>query len=158
MVQLQAGGFAMALASDIRLAAESARFNTAFIHVGLSACDVGVSYFLPRMIGLSRAAEYMFTGRFIDARTAERLGLVSRVVPDDKLDATALELAEEILRNSPLGVRMTKEVLSMNVDATCLESAVHMENRTQVLCTFTEDCKEAASAFLEKRKPGFKDR
>lgn len=152
------GGFAMALASDMRIAAESARFNAAFIRAGLSGGDVGVSYFLPRMVGLSKAAEYLYTGRFMDAHTAEELGVVSQVVPDDQLDAAAFELAEEVLRNSPLGIRMTKEVLNANIDAGCLENALHMENRTQALCTFTDDCKEAAKAFLEKRDPRFQDR
>jgi enoyl-CoA hydratase/carnithine racemase len=152
------GGFALALASDARVIGQSARFNTAFIRVGLSACDLAVSYFLPRLIGLSRASEYMLTGRFMDAATAERFGLVSRLVPDDQVDAAAQELANEMLQNSPLGLRMTKEVLNTNIDAHGLESAIQLENRTQTLCCLTEDNKEAAQAFLEKRAPVFQDK
>ena len=80
------GGFALALGADVRIAGESARMNAAFIRIGFSACDIGVSYFLPRMVGASVAAELLLTGNFIDARRAERLGLVSRVVADGELD------------------------------------------------------------------------
>lgn len=152
------GGFSLALACDIRIAGESARFNAAFIRIGLSGGDMGSSYFLPRLIGLSRAAEYLFTGRFIDAATAERIGLVSRVVHDDQVDEAALELAKEMLQNSPFGLRMTKEVLNLNIDAPSLESAIHLENRTQTICSFTEDAMEGPLAFLEKRAPTYRDR
>lgn len=152
------GGFSLALACDVIIAGESARFNAAFVRIGLSACDLGTSYFLPRRIGLSRAAEYLYTGRFMDAFTAERFGLVSQVVPDDQVEAKALELAEEMLRNSPLGLRMTKEALNQNVDANSLETAIHLENRNQALCILTEDAKESRTAFVEKRKPTYHDR
>lgn len=152
------GGFSLALACDIRIAGESARFNAAFIRIGLSGGDMGSSYFLPRLIGLSRAAEYLFTGRFIDATTAERIGLVSRVVPDDQVDEAASGLAKEMLQNSPFGLRMTKEVLNLNIDAPSLESAIHLENRTQTICSFTEDAMEGPLAFLEKRVPMYHDR
>lgn len=153
------GGFSLALACDIRIASESARFNIGFIRVGFSACDMGSSYFLPRLIGLSRAAEYMYTGRFMDSATAERIGLVSRVVPDDELDEAAEELAREMLNASPFGLRMTKEVLNVNVDAPSLMAACWLENRTQMLCGRTEDAQEAVRAiFFEKRPPVYKDR
>ena len=151
-------GLAIATASDVCIAGESARFQASFIRIGLSACDCGSSYFLPRLIGLSRAAEYLYTGRFMDAVTAERYGLVSRVVPDDKVESTALELAQEMLLNSPLGLRMTKEVLNQNIDASSLENAIQLENRTQILCLNTEDAKEGPKAFLEKRAPVYRDR
>lgn len=151
-------GFGIAMASDVRIAGESARFNAAFIRVGLSACDCASSYFLPRLIGLSRAAEYLFTGRFMDAVTAERFGLVSRVVPDDQVEAAALELAEEMLATSPFGLRMTKEVLNQNIDASSLDSALQLENRSQVLCALTEDAQEGPRAFLEKRAPIYHNR
>lgn len=153
------GGFSIALACDVRIASESARFNIGFIRVGFSACDMGSSYFLPRLIGLSRAAEYMYTGRFMDAATAERIGLVSRVVPDDQLDQAALELAQEMLNASPFGLRMTKEVLNVNIDASSLIAATYLENRTQLLCGQTEDAREAVKAtFFEKRPPVYHDR
>lgn len=150
-------GFSICMACDVRIATESTRFNAAFIRVGLSGGDMGSSYFLPRLIGLSRAAELLYTGRFVDAATAERIGFVSRVVPDEQVDNAAMELAKEMVQNSPFGLRMTKELLNLNIDATSLESAVQLENRTQSLCGFTEDAKEAQRAFFEKRAPQFKD-
>lgn len=151
-------GFSIALASDVRIAGESARFNAAYIRIGLSGCDIGSSYFLPRLIGLLRAAEYLLTGRFMDAATAERFGLVSRVVPDDQVEAAALELAEEMCAISPYGLRMTKETLNQNIDAPSLEHAIELENRTQILCSLTEDAKEGPRAFIEKRAPVYRDR
>ena len=152
-----ASGLSFALACDIRIAGESAQFSAAFIRMGLSGGDLGTSYFLPRVIGLSRAAEYLLTGRFLDATTAERIGLVSRVVDDEHVDVVALELAKEMLQNSPFGLRMTKELLNLNIDAPSLESALHLENRTQVICASTEDAKEAPQAFLQKRPPVYRD-
>src|SRR2546423_12735584 len=105
------GGLAFALASDVRVAAESAKFNVAFVRIGLSGCDVGVSYLLPRLIGASKAFEMMLTGRFVLADEAERIGLVSRVVPDGQAVDAALEIADQIAANSPFGVWMTKEVM-----------------------------------------------
>jgi enoyl-CoA hydratase len=151
------GGFALALGADVRLAGESARMNAAFIRIGLSACDVGVSYFLPRMVGASVAAELLLTGNFIEAARAERLGLVSRVVPDADLDAAAESLAKDILRNSPLGVRLTKECLNASLDAGSLEQVIAMEDRNQILCTRTDDVREGITAFLQKRPPQYRD-
>ena len=151
------GGFALALASDIRIASESARMNAAFIRIGLSACDVGVSYFLPRIVGSSVASELMLTGDFIDAPRALATGLVSRVVPEADLDRAAEEMARNILRNSPLGVRLTKECLRYSVDAPTLEAAIAMEDRNQILTTRTKDVTEGIAAFLEKREPQYED-
>jgi enoyl-CoA hydratase len=151
------GGFALALGADVRIAGESARMNAAFIRIGLSACDVGVSYFLPRMVGASVAAELLLTGNFIDAARAEKLGLVSRVVPDGELDSAARALAADILRNSPLGVRLTKECLNMTIDAGSPEQAIAMEDRNQILCTRSDDFGEGVRAFLEKRPAKFRD-
>jgi enoyl-CoA hydratase len=152
------GGFALALASDVRVAGESARMNAAFIRLGLSACDVGVSYFLPRAVGASVASELLLTGDFIDAARAERTGLVSRVVPDAELDAAARQMAERMLRNAPLALRLTKEALKHNVDAPSLEAAIAMEDRNQVLTSGTRDFREGITAFLQKRPPVFEDR
>jgi len=153
------GGLSLALGCDVRLAGESARFCAAYIRVGFSGCDMGSSYFLPRLIGLSRAAEYLYTGRVMDAATAERIGFVSKVVPDDQVDQAAEELAQEMLNATPLGLRMTKEVLNVNVDAPSLVAAAELENRTQILCSFTEDAREAGKAnFFEKRRPVYHDR
>lgn len=149
------GGFALALASDIRIAGASARMNAAFIRIGLSACDIGVSYFLPRLVGVSLASELMMTGRFIDAARAERVGLVSEVVPDEKLEEAAQPYIDEMLTTSPLGLRLTKECLNMSVDAGSLEAAIAMEDRNQILCAQTKDFREGISAFLGKRAPEY---
>jgi enoyl-CoA hydratase len=151
------GGFAMALAADVRIAGESARMNAAFIRLGLSACDVGVSYFLPRIVGASVAAELLLTGDFVGAARAERIGLVSRVVPDAELEAAARELAGRMLRNSPLGLRLTKECLKLSLDAGSLEQVIAMEDRNQILAAQSHDFREGVTAFLEKREAQFKD-
>lgn len=147
------GGFAFALASDIRIAGESARMNAAFIRIGLSSCDMGVSYFLPRLMGVSVASELMLTGRFIHAQRALATGLVSEVVPDDQLEAAVQPYLDEMLTTSPIGLRMTKEGLAMAVDANSLEAAMAIENRNQTMCGRSNDFQEGRRAFLEKRKP-----
>lgn len=149
------GGFAFALASDIRIAGESARMNAAFIRVGLSACDMGASYFLPRLIGTSIASELMLTGRFINAERALRTNLVSEVVPDAELANAAQSYIDDMLTTSPMGLRLTKEGLNVSIDAAGLEAVMAIENRNQVLCSRTKDAKEGMQAFLEKRKPNY---
>lgn len=152
------GGFAIALAADVRVAAQSVRMNAAFIRLGLSACDIGVSYFLPRLVGASVAAELLLTGDFIDAARSERSGLVSRVVAEDELLECARTMAGNMLRNSPLGLRLTKECLKHSLDAGSLEEVVAMEDRNQVLAVTTQDFREGVTAFLQKRPPEFHDR
>lgn len=149
------GGFALALASDVRIATPKARMNAAFIRIGLSACDIGVSYFLPRMVGSSVAAEYMLTGRFIDAERAHQLGLVSRIVPADGLRAEAQGFVDDMLNATPLGLRLTKEALNHAIDAQGLEAVIAMEDRNQILCSADGDFNEGVRAFLEKRKPDY---
>ena len=149
------GGFAFALASDIRIAGESARMNAAFIRIGLSACDRGASYFLPRLIGTSIASELMLTGRFIDAQRALRTNLVSEVVPDAELQKAAQSYINDMLTTSPMGLRLTKEGLNVSIDAAGLEAVMAIENRNQVLCSRTRDAKEGMQAFLEKRAPNY---
>lgn len=149
------GGFALALASDVRIATPNVRMNAAFIRIGLSACDIGVSYFLPRMVGSSVAAEYMLTGRFIDAERAYQLGLVSRVVPQEQLEAEAQGFVDDMLHATPLGLRLTKEALNHAIDAQGLEAAIAMEDRNQILASSDGDFGEGVRAFLEKRKPQY---
>lgn len=149
------GGFALALASDVRIATPNVRMNAAFIRIGLSACDIGVSYFLPRMVGSSVAAEYMLTGRFIDAKRAYELGLVSRVVEQDQLVAEAQGFVDDMLHATPLGLRLTKEALNHAIDAQGLEAAIAMEDRNQILASSDGDFGEGVRAFLEKRKPQY---
>ena len=129
--------------------------NCAFIKIGLSSCDMGVSYFLPRLVGGSVAAELMLTGRFIHAPRALAVGLVSEVVPDAQLEAAAQPYVDEMLYASPTGLRLTKEGLTMAVDATSLEAAMAVENRNQTLCARSEDFAEGRRAFLEKRAPSW---
>lgn len=152
------GGFAFMLASDIRIAADTARMNAAFIRLGLSACDMGTSFFLPRLVGTSLASELMLTGRFIDAERALARGLVSEVVAEAELEAAAKPYLEEMLTTSPLGLRLTKEGLEMAIDAPSLEAAMAIENRNQILASKTEDFQEGIRAFLEKRPPEYRDR
>jgi enoyl-CoA hydratase len=149
------GGLALALACDIRIASASARFNVAFVRLGLSGCDIGVSWLLPRLIGASRAWELMLTGRIIDAAEADRIGLVLRVVADDELQAAALETAGLIGANAPWGVRMTKEVMWSQLEVGSLQAGIDLENRTQVLSSMTNDMREAVAAFLQKRPPHY---
>jgi len=148
-------GFALALASDVRIAGESARMNAAFIRIGVSACDIGVSYFLPRLVGVSVASELLLTGRFIHAARALATGLVSEVVPDQELQAAARRLVDEMLATSPLGLRLTKECLNASVDAASLDHVIAMEDRNQILCTRTSDFREGVAAFLQKRAPHY---
>jgi enoyl-CoA hydratase len=152
------GGLALALASDVRIGSPTARFNVAFVRIGLSGGDVGVSHLLPRIVGLGMASELMLTGRPVEAEEALRIGLVNRVVPADDLIPSATGLALEMAANSPFGVWMTKQVLHRNVDAPSLEAAIEMENRTQALATRTEDAREAMAAFREKRAAEFAGR
>ena len=147
------GGFALALASDIRIASKSARMNCAFIKLGLGGCDIGTSYFLPRLVGVSVASELILTGRFIGAERALAVGLVSEVVEEGSLEAAAEPYIEAMLTASPVGLRLSKECLNMSVDAPSLEAAIAMEDRNQVLCSRSEDFNEGIRAFLEKRKP-----
>lgn len=152
------GGFALALAADVRIATPAARFNVAFVRIGLSGCDIGVSWLLPRLIGASRAFELLLTGRMVEAEEADRLGLVSRLVPEAELLDAALETAAAIAANSPFGVWMTKEVMWSNLETGSLQAGIDLENRTQILASFTGDMAEAVQAFLEKRPPQYRDR
>jgi enoyl-CoA hydratase/carnithine racemase len=149
------GGFALALASDVRIATPTTRMNAAFIRIGLSACDIGVSYFLPRMVGSSVAAEYMLTGRFIDAARAQQLGLVSRILEGEAIETEVQAFVKDMLHATPLGLRLTKECLNMAIDAQGLEAAICMEDRNQILCAQGEDFREGVAAFLEKRTPKY---
>jgi enoyl-CoA hydratase len=151
------GGMALALACDVRLCSTVGRFNVAFVRIGLSGCDVGVSHLLPRIVGLGIASELMLTGRQVEAEEALRIGLANSVHEPDRLLDAAADLAEQMAQNSPFGLRMTKQVLHRNVDAPSLEAAIELENRTQILATRTEDMKEALAAFTEKRPPRFRN-
>jgi enoyl-CoA hydratase/carnithine racemase len=151
-------GFSLALAADIRIATPAARFSAAYIKIGLTGGDCGSSWMLPRIVGLGHAYEILLTGRLVEADEAARIGLVNRVVPAEDLLTAALEVAELIAANSPLGVRLTKQMVQANVDAPSLEAAVELENRNQALTAGTQDMAEALAAFLERRPPAFTGR
>jgi enoyl-CoA hydratase len=147
------GGLALALACDLRVATPSARFGAVFIKVGLSSCDVGVSYFLPRLVGPTRAAELMLTGRHFSGEEADRFGMLNVLAEEGTHIDAAVALGEQIAENSEFGIWMTKRGLWANVDAPSLRHAIELENRTQVLGTFTGSMAEAMAAFQQKRPP-----
>ncbi len=152
------GGFALALASDIRLCSTSAKFGTAFVRLGLSGCDIGVSWLLPRLIGASRAWELLLTGRVFDAAEADKLGLVTESVAADALMERALAVAERIKANSPFGVWMTKEVMWSNLETGSLTSGIDLENRTQILASHTQDCRRAMTGFFSPEPTVYENR
>lgn len=142
------GGFAIALASDIRICSESAKFGSAFVRLGISGCDIGVSWMLPRLIGAARSHELLLTGRVFDAEEADKLGLITRVVSANDLLEEALKTARLIAANSPMGVWMTKEVMWSNLEISSLQAGIDLENRTQILTSQTEDSRAAMAGFL----------
>lgn len=148
-------GFSLALAADVRICDQSARFNAAFIKIGLSGGDCGTTWALPRIVGYGHASEILMSGRFVDSVEAARIGLVNRVVPSEELLEAAVEVASSFARNSPLALHLTKELLHQNVDAPSLQAALELENRSQVLASRSSDMTEALRAFREKREPRF---
>lgn len=152
------GGMCLMLGADIRLAATSARFRSAGVTNGLTGTELGVSWLLPRLIGAAHAWDVILSGREVDAAEAERLGMVSRVCPDEALPDAALDLAEQICGWSPHGVSMTKTVLWSNLETGSLEAAIDLENRNQLLVRLTtQNLQEAISARKRKRPPRFED-
>ncbi|NKI15859.1 enoyl-CoA hydratase/isomerase family protein [Spongiibacter sp. KMU-166] len=152
------GGFTMALASDIRIAADNCKMNAAFIKIGLTGCDMGASYFLPRLVGTSVASELILTGRFIDAERALRVNLVSDVVAKGELEKIAQIFVDEMLLTAPMGLRLSKDGLNIAIDAPSLDAAMALEDRQQILVGQTRDHLEAVTAFFEKRPPVYQDK
>lgn len=146
------GGLALALGCEVRYAASSARFNAAFVKVGMTGCDMGVSWLLPRAVGLSRSFEILLTGRMVDATEAERIGLVTATVPDEELMARALHTARLIAANDAFGVWMTKRGGWANAEAPSLAQAIELENRSQILAQSTGSLQRAAEAFVNRRR------
>jgi enoyl-CoA hydratase/carnithine racemase len=149
-------GMDLTLFCDIRIASERARFGELFIKRGLVS-DIGGLWRLPQVVGPSKAAELLFTGDIIDAAEAERIGLVSRVVPHDDLLAVAGELARKIATNPPIAVRFLKQGLRMAAPGDAREMGAYVMNSLAYLFT-TEDHREGALSFVEKREPVFKGR
>ncbi|MFC1928674.1 enoyl-CoA hydratase/isomerase family protein [Chloroflexota bacterium] len=148
-------GFSIAMSCDIRIASDIARFASAFIWRGLGP-DTGMTHFLPTTVGTSKALELMFTGEMISAAEAERLGIVSRVVPPDELMKTARELAAKIAQQAPIAVELTKKIVWRGL-LEKLTRQLDLETYAQRICLQTEDHRESVRAFLEKRpQPQFK--
>lgn len=150
-------GLSLALAADIRYATPEAKFGAAYIRIGVSGTDMGSGYFLPKYVGLSVASEFLMTGRLMSPQRALATGLVSDVVEADKLLETGLELANDMLRTAPMGLRLTKESLNALSQIPSLEAALGFEDRQQILLMETADHREAIAAFKEKRAPNWTD-
>jgi enoyl-CoA hydratase len=144
------GGLALACACDVRIAAASSRFCSAFIRTGLTGTDIGISYLLPQLIGVSRAADLIFSGRELDAEAAERMGLVSQVVADEELGSTVMAYAQTVASHSHTGLVLTKEVLWHNVDASSLPAAIAMENRNQSIAMASPEVKAHMAAYTQR--------
>jgi enoyl-CoA hydratase/carnithine racemase len=150
------GGCNLALACDMIVAADNARFGEVFINLGLQP-DYGGTFFLPRLVGPAKALELMLTGKLIDAREAERIGMVNQVVPAEELMKTTRELAGTIAQKSPLAIAYTKRAVYQALQSD-IDTALEAEARGQGLLFLTEDLQEGVRAFLEKRAPQFKGR
>lgn len=148
-------GFAIAAACDLRLGSTNATFADGFVKRGISGCEMGLSYFLPKIVGPALAFDLMMTGRRIGAEDAKAMGLISEVAEPEALLVRAHELGEALAENAPMAISMTKEVMWANLHAASLDHALALESRTQVLTRTTRDAKEARASFLEKRPPEF---
>jgi enoyl-CoA hydratase/carnithine racemase len=147
-------GAVIALASDLRIASNDCRIAFLFTRVGLAGCDMGAAYLLPKVIGLGRALEALYTGDFIEAHEAHRLGLVNRVAERADLETTTRTLAARLAEMPSLGVAMTKEVLfnELHMD---VEAAIEAEAQAQAICMKHPDFQEGFNAFMERRPPRF---
>ena len=147
-------GACIALASDIRIAAEEAKIAFLFVKVGLSGADMGAAYLLPRVVGLAKATELLYTGDFISAQEAERIGLYNRVVPGSQLKAATQELAKRLAQGPAFALAKTKELLDREAHMN-LEAALECESQAQAVCMQHPDYREAYEAFVGKRTPKF---
>jgi enoyl-CoA hydratase/carnithine racemase len=147
-------GACIALAADIRIASEAAKIAFLFVKVGLSGADMGAAYLLPRVVGLTRATELLYTGDFISAPEAERIGLYNHVVPGDQLSAITRELAERLAQGPAFALAKTKELLDREANMN-LDAALECEAQAQAICMQHPDYREAYEAFVAKRTPKF---
>jgi len=148
-------GFAFAAASDLRLGSVNATFADGFVKRGISGCELGLSYFLPKIVGPAQAFDLMMTGRRVGAQEAFETGLIGELTEPGELVEKALEKAAMLAANAPMSITMTKEVMWANLQAPSLDHALAMESRTQSLTRLTADAAEARAAFIEKRSPNF---
>ena len=144
-------GYALALGADLRVASVSSVFIDAFVRIGASGAEMGLSWLLQRIVGATRAAELVLTGRAVEGEEAVRIGLVLRTVPDGDVVEAALALADQIIVNTPLGTWMGKATLWSNLEIPSLEAAIDLEARTQILTLGTEDAREQLAAYREGR-------
>ncbi|HEX3558017.1 MAG TPA: enoyl-CoA hydratase family protein [Pyrinomonadaceae bacterium] len=147
-------GACIALAADLRLASAEARIAFLFVKVGLSGADMGAAHLLPRLVGLAKATELLYTGDFITAEEAHSFGLYNRVVPAAELEAETRALAERLARGPAFALGVTKEMLNREMDVS-LDTALEWEAQAQALCMQHSDYREAFEAFMEKREPRF---
>jgi enoyl-CoA hydratase/carnithine racemase len=145
------GGFAFALAADLRIAGESARFKNGFIDIGVSGCELGASQLLPRAVGAALAAELMLTGRALTAERALTVGFVTDVVPDDELPAATARLVGELTAKSPIGLRRTKETIARLAHETNLATVISAELEVQHECMEHPDHVAALERFITRR-------
>jgi len=148
-------GACIALASDLRIASEDAKIAFLFVKVGLSGADMGAAFLLPRIVGVTKATELLFTGDFISAQEAERIGLYNRVVPANELSRTTADLAERLAKGPAFAIGKTKEMLNRELSMS-LEAALACEAEAQAVCMQHPDYREAYEAFIGKREPRFK--
>ena len=148
-------GACIALASDIRIAAPLAKIAFLFVRVGLSGADMGAAYLLPRVVGLAKATEMLYTGDFVSAEEAQRIGLYNRVVAAEELTDATQELAARLAKGPAFSLAMTKEMLNRELEVS-LDTALEWEAQAQALCMQHPDYREAYEAFVEKREPRFK--
>ena len=147
-------GACIALASDIRIASEAAKIAFLFVKVGLAGADMGAAHLLPRVVGLAKATELLYTGDFISAHEAERIGLYNRVVPGNQLAQTTRELAGRLSHGPAFALAKTKEMLDRELNMN-LDAALECEAQAQAICMQHPDYREAYEAFVDKRDPKF---
>ena len=152
------GGLALVCASDIRIASSTAVFATSFIRIGVTGCDIGTSWLLPRLVGAARAHELMLTSRRFDADEALRIGLVTSVVQPGELTDRVGQTAEALLGAPPLSLSLTKQGMWLALEIPSFDAAVELENRQQVLTAATADAGEAMAAYRERRDPDYRNR
>ncbi len=148
-------GFAIAAAADLRLGSTRATFADGFVKRGISGCEMGLSYFLPKIVGPALAFDLMLSGRRVGADDARTMGLISDVVEPSELVDRAMAMADQVAENAPMAISMTKEVMWANLHASSLDHALALESRTQSMTRITADAAEARRSFLEKRSPEF---
>ena len=151
------GGLALVLAADLRIASTEAVFAVSFMRVGFSACDMGTSWMLPKLVGAGRAHELMMTARRFDADEAMRIGLLADAVPGGELDARVDRAVDDLLIMPPLSLSLTKQGMWLALEVPSFDAAVELENRQQVLTSATADQQEAMEAFRQKRPAAYRD-